>query len=113
MIVGSGQFKCRVKIHSAPVMRDEGCPNVYHGEDRVQTAIAAKVYWRELEPVSNFRGDRRVAPAARTVVQRRHHPRFRGALQTALHGLLALSGHSQVRTGLRAGGRWIRTRGPP
>jgi hypothetical protein len=27
-------------------MRDEGCPNVYHGEDRVQTAIAAKVYWR-------------------------------------------------------------------
>jgi hypothetical protein len=27
-------------------MRDEGCPNVYHGEDRVQTAIAAKVYSR-------------------------------------------------------------------
>jgi hypothetical protein len=27
-------------------MRDEGCPNVYHGEDRAQTAIAAKVYCR-------------------------------------------------------------------
>src|SRR5580704_7871959 len=81
----------------------EFCPNVYHGEDRVQTAIAAKVYWRGVR-VSNFRGDRRVAPAARTVVQRRHHPQFRAALQTALHGLLALSVQSQVRTGLRAGG---------
>jgi hypothetical protein len=40
-------------------MRDDGCPNVYHGEDRLQTAIAAKVYCRGLDPgmpPKRFRG---------------------------------------------------------